>query len=228
MKKEIFILDDKKCINYTSGEQPQFLLVQPVDEHDAEVLDSEVAAIARNTTKSFHFTSFAISDWNHELSPWDAPAVFGHEDFGHGAKETLAWLETKLLPSVKARYHLPANIPVILGGYSLAAFFALWSAYQTDSFTAIAAASPSVWFPHWLEYAQTHTPKVQAIYLSLGNREERTRNEVMATVGNNIRAYATHLIEHDNIAAVLEWNKGNHFQHTDQRCASAFLWFLEK
>lgn len=228
MKKDIFTLDDKTCINYSSREQPQFLLLQPVDEHDTEVLDDEVAEIAHNTSKSFHFTSFAISDWNHELSPWDAPAVFGKATFGHGAKATLTWLEEKLLPSIKLRYHLPEQIPVILGGYSLAAFFALWSAYQSHSFTAIAAASPSVWFPHWLEFAQEHTPNVQGIYLSLGNREDKTRNPVMATVSNKIRAYASHLLDHDKISTVLEWNKGNHFQHTDQRCALAFRWFLKK
>lgn len=41
-----------------------------------------------------------------------------------------------------------------LGGYSLAGLFSLWAAYQTNLFAGIAAASPSVWFPGFLDYAK--------------------------------------------------------------------------
>ena len=30
-----------------------------------------------------------VSDWNAQLSPWPAPAVFGKEDFGDGAAAAL-------------------------------------------------------------------------------------------------------------------------------------------
>ena len=124
----------------------------------------------------------------------------------------------------RLRYHLPEGIPVILGGYSLAAFFSLWCAWQTPIFSAIAAASPSVWFPHWLDYAKRRPPQTQAIYLSLGDKEERTRNPVMASVGNCIRQQYAYLAELPRMQVLLEWNRGNHFQQTEQRCAKAFAW----
>ena len=68
--------------------------------------------------------------------------------------------------------------------YSL---FALWASYQTDKFEGIVAASPSVWFPKWIEYAKDNKPLSKSIYLSLGDKEEKTKNPVMAQVGNAIR-----------------------------------------
>ena len=67
----------------------------------------------------------------------------GKEGFGDGAKETLAFVIKKLIPAVKTKYDISQVIPSILGGYSLAGLFALWSAYQTNAFRAIAAASPN-------------------------------------------------------------------------------------
>ena len=101
------------------------------------------------------------------------------EGFGHGAADTLNFVTEELIPGLKERYGLPSEVRVILGGYSLAAFFALWSAYQTDRFAAVSAASPSVWFPGWIDYAQSHTVKTEHVYLSLGNKEEKTRNQVI-------------------------------------------------
>ncbi len=138
------------------GSVPVALLLQPVDEHDLEVLDAEVEEIAAGCGKTADFilTAFQITDWNNQLSPWPAPAVFGREDFGDGAGKTLDLVLETLLPSLIARGVIREDTPVILGGYSLAGFFALWSAYQTDRFAAIAAASPSVWFPGWMEYVE--------------------------------------------------------------------------
>lgn len=93
----------------------------------------------------------------------------------------LGWKEVPEIKSTNRKQKL------ILGGYSLAGLFALWSAYQTDLFSGIVAASPSVWYPDWMEYAQANQVKTSALYLSLGDREERTRNLIMSAVGDNIR-----------------------------------------
>ena len=82
-----------------------YLLIQPVDDHDWEVLDEQVTAIAKAVQVPFVFVAFLVKDWNQELSPWDSPAVFGGSDFGHGAAETLHFVETVLLPAVRLRYH---------------------------------------------------------------------------------------------------------------------------
>ena len=44
LRNEKFVIDNKECIGYIS-ENTQYLLIQPVDEHDIEVLDDEVTEI---------------------------------------------------------------------------------------------------------------------------------------------------------------------------------------
>jgi enterochelin esterase-like enzyme len=100
--------------------------------------------------------------------------VFGTEGFGTGAADTLRFVQESFVPFVVKHYAAASDVPVVLGGYSLAGLFSLWSAYQTDMFAAVAAVSPSVWFPKWDEYAGKHAVQTERIYLSLGKREEKT------------------------------------------------------
>ena len=98
---------------------------------------------------------------------------------------------------------------------------------QTDRFAAVAAVSPSVWFPEWIEYAETHSPLVRKIYLSLGDKEEKTKNPLMAQVGKCI-CRQEELLAAQGINTILEWNPGNHFQHTDERIAKGFAWLINQ
>ena len=113
------------------------------------------------------------------------------------------------------------------GRYSLAGLFALWASTQTDLFYGVAAASPSVWFPGWMEFEQQHPMQAQHIYLSLGDKEEHTKNAVMAAVGDNIRTLHSRLIER-GADCTLEWNSGGHFKNADLRTAKAFRWAMEE
>ena len=225
VRKENFVIDNKSCIGYIT-DTAKYLLIQPVDEHDIEVLDSEVVEIQYNTDKQFSLIAFKIEDWNNELSPWKAPPAFGKKSFGSGAPDTLEFLESRLIPTVKEKYNLSDEIKFILGGYSLAGLFSLWSAYKSDTFSGIAAASPSVWFYDWEEFMNNNTPLSNTIYLSLGDTEEKTKNKVMSAVGDNIRKQEELLIN-DNINTILEWNKGGHFSNSDLRVAKAFAWCIE-
>ena len=194
----------------------QIVLLQPVDEHDLDIMEQEIEIIQKETTVDFQLIAYPIKKWNHELSPWEAPAVFGKEGFGAGANITLQEI-LKCCEDKSKTY--------ILGGYSLAGLFALWSAYQTDAFTAIAAASPSVWFPGYIDYMKTHKFLARAAYLSLGDREEKTKNPTMSQVGTCIRE-AHEILTQSNIQATLEWNPGNHFKDAELRTAKAFAWAI--
>ena len=224
-RKENFVIDSKKCIGYIT-DTAKYLLIQPVDEHDIEVLDNEVAEILKNTDKQFSLIAFKIEDWNSELSPWEAPPAFGKKSFGSGATDTLEFIESRLIPTVKVKYDFSDEVQVILGGYSLAGLFSLWSVYKSKTFSGIAAASPSVWFSGWEEFMNNNTPLINTIYLSLGNTEEKTKNKVMSAVGDNIRKQER-LLKNDNINTILEWNKGGHFSDSDLRVAKAFAWCIE-
>lgn len=220
IKNEISI-DGRLCFLY-QDEAATHLLIQPIDEHDLELLDQEIEAIKKLSDKPFSLVAFMIKDWNQELTPWAAPAVFGKVPFGSGAEKTLEFITSRLLPEVQE------NIPhLILGGYSLAGLFALWSGYQTDKFDGIVAASPSVWFPKWIEYATDNKPLAKSIYLSLGDKEEKAKNPVMAQVGNAIRRQNELLTgQMDN--TILEWNPGNHFVDSEKRTAKGFAWVMDK
>lgn len=226
MKRETLTVCGRDCI-VDRGTQPKLILIQPTGAHEQSMLDAELSLLEQRCGDGFLHAAFPVTDWNRELSPWDAPPVFGKENFGHGAAETLAFIGQELLPTLQRQYDLPEDLPVVLGGYSLAGLFSLWSVYQTDRFAAVAAASPSVWFPGWLEYAQREVIRTQHVYLSLGDREEKTKNAVMAQVGACIRALEQRLRE-KGADCVLEWNPGNHFRDAEKRTAAAFAWCVER
>ena len=187
-------------------------LIQPVDDHDLEGIRNEDEKIRELTGMDFCLTAIKVNDWNKDLSPWEAPAVFGIENFGDGASDTLKEILSLCTDKDKKYY---------IGGYSLAGLFAMWAIAQTDRFEGVAAASPSVWFPDFLEYIRERKPLCRKIYLSLGDKEEKTRNPVMATVGDKIRELDSFLAR-EGFDCVLEWNEGNHFKDFDIRTAKAF------
>ena len=76
-------------------------------------------------------------------------------------------------------------------------------------------------------YMKEHEMKSETVYLSLGDREEKTRNPVMAQVGNCIWTGYEWLAE-CGINCTLEWNQGNHFKEPDIRTAKAFAWVMRE
>ena len=204
----------------------EYLLLQMTGEHELQSMYHEVTAIAQSG-RNFLFAAVPVKSWNGELSPWEAPAVWGKESFGGNAAGTLRFLTEQAIPTLKKQFALPENVRIILGGYSLAGLFALWASTQTALFSGVAAASPSVWFPDWMEFEQQHPIQAQRIYLSLGDKEERTKNIVMAAVGDNIRTLHSRLAER-GADCILEWNNGGHFKDADLRTARAFRWVMEE
>ena len=218
-------IGDRPCRIY--GEvHAEYLLLQMTGEHELQSMDNEVAAIAQSS-RNFLLATVPVKSWNDELSPWEAPAVWGKESFGGNAAGTLRFLTEQAIPTLKKQFALPENVRIILGGYSLSGLFALWASTQTALFSGVAAASPSVWFPGWMKFEQQHPIQAQRIYLSLGDREERTRNATMAAVGDNIRALHSRLAERGT-DCTLEWNSGGHFKDADLRTARAFRWVMEE
>ena len=195
------------------------LLLQPVDARELADIGEEAGLIrCLAEGQPFLLAAFPVKDWNDDLSPWPAPPVFGDRGFGGGAAQTLRYLKESLLPALP-----PAGLRV-LGGYSLAGLFALWAACGRADFDAVAAASPSVWYPGWLDYARAHPTGARRVYLSLGDRESRARNPVMARVGDAILEQRR-LLE-GAAECTLEWNPGNHFRDSALRTAKAFAWAM--
>ena len=225
MTAQTMQIGNKPCRIYGEA-HAESLLLQMTGEHELQSMAHEVEVIAQSD-RNFLFAAVPVSNWNDALSPWEAPAVWGKQGFGGNAADTLRFLTEQVIPTLEQRFHLPENVKIILGGYSLAGLFALWASTQTNLFYGVAAASPSVWFPDWMEFEQQHPIQAQRVYLSLGNKEERTKNAVMTVVGDNIRTLHSQLIAR-GADCTLEWNSGGHFKDADMRTAKAFQWAMEE
>lgn len=207
-------------------DNPVALLIQPLERKEVGTIGNEVSLIAQHTQHPFVMAAFKIDDWHLQMSPWHDDAISRREEVGHHAEETLRFITHRLLPVLQQRF---GDLPVVLGGYSLAALFSLWAATQTDVFTGIAAASPSVWIDGWQTFASSHPILSKVAYLSIGRKEEHVRNLSMARVGANIR-FEQQLLEQQlgPNNTTLQWNEGGHFDHMDARTAQAYAWTINK
>ena len=224
MDNQLLQIQNRTCRIYGTA-SAEYLLLQLATEHDLAGMERETEAIRRQAAHTFLLVAVQVENWIDDLSPWPAPPVWGKQGFVGRAGNTLAWLE-QAVPGIRQQYSIKEDCKVVLGGYSLAGLFALWAATQTNALYGVAAASPSVWFPGWPEFEAAHPIQAQRVYLSLGDREEYTRNQTMAAVGDNIRALHTALTRRGT-ACTLEWNEGGHFKDTDLRTARALVWTME-
>ncbi|MBQ1826696.1 MAG: hypothetical protein II126_01880, partial [Erysipelotrichaceae bacterium] len=148
----------------------------------------------------FTYVSLKVDDWNRELSPW--PFSFGKMSFAGEGEKTLNDLlriaeEIEKGRTVEKRY---------IAGYSLGALFALYCCCNTELFDGVASCSASMWFEGFKDYFLTRQfARTRLFYLSLGKKEELTRNIVMASVGNNTRDIYEHL-KTKGYQTVLEMN----------------------
>ncbi len=209
-------------------------------------------------TEDFLLAAFEVKDWNGELSPWETH-IEGIGEFAGKADKTLDLILKGGIPMIREAldrngafekygagmgqgisgsnvvsdgeqpYDGQRKIRLMIGGYSLAGLFALWSMYQTDVFCGAAGCSASLWYPGFTEYAKLHAlPKDSRVYLSLGTKEEKARQQVLSGVGDAARELYEHYQQSEAVkTAVLEWNPGNHFKDADERMDKGFSWLLK-
>ena len=144
------------------NEDAQLVLIQAVDAHDLAVIENEVSEIRRLTSADFQLIAVKTERWNHDLSPWKSPAVFGREPFGDGAEETL----TEIL-----RLTSGLHKTFLIGGYSLGAVCALGS--LSDRCIQRNGSGISVRVVSGIHGIYEHTRNPQQISLSQ-SRQKRT------------------------------------------------------
>ena len=211
--------------NYYGNKNSNNILIQMIGNHETSSLESEVRYITElSANEDFCLAAIKVDNWNDELSPWKAPAAFGDGVFGGNAEKTLKEL-IKIINTDVLQGRDISEVTLYIGGYSLSGLFALWSVYLTDIFSGIAAVSASVWFPGFYDYISDNVINTKSVYLSLGKKEEKTRNKVMSHVGNIMRDFYSLLST--QVHSILEWNDGNHFNEPDLRMAKGFSWLLK-
>ena len=179
-------------------------------------------------TADFTLASIKITDWNSDLSPWAIPPVYKNDEpFTGGADAYLETLTGGIAPAIISELgSRPEYIALV--GYSLAGLFAVYAMYRTKLFSWIASASGSLWYPGFMDYAKSHELAAlpEKLYLSLGDREARTRNQFMAKVEHNTRGLHEYY-KSLGISTIFELNEGNHFKDAGLRIAKAITWITD-
>ena len=193
--------------------------------------DGDGTEVVREAEKlgapSFSLLSIGNIDWNHDMAPWECDPLFrGDSPYTGGADDHLSLILDEILPEAES---LLQNGPEFIGmaGYSLAGLFALYSMYRTDVFSRVASMSGSLWYPGFTEYIRGNDMKrtPDRIYLSLGDKEARTRQPLMKTVQENTEKIASY---YESLGYDVTWelNPGNHFREPMLRSAKGIIAIL--
>ena len=225
MSKQTFKLDGKSATMYLGKQKESPLILLNNYSGDGE---SVVSAMQEIDTPDCNLLVVGDLNWDHDMTPWYCPPLSKNDTpCTGGADEYLDLLLTEILPKAK---ELIDGTPSFIGiaGYSLAGLFALYAAYRCDAFDRVTSMSGSLWFPDFKEYALTHEMRKRPakLYLSLGDREGRTRNSVLMTVQRNTEE----LVEHYRslgLDVTWELNPGNHFKDAALRSAKGIKAILE-
>jgi predicted alpha/beta superfamily hydrolase len=220
------VLIDGKACRIFGTDSPGCLLIQLAERNELPRLEAEADRIASLTAVPFALAAVEVENWLVDLMPWPDGNISRDPEAGRHGQEMLDYILLSLVPVLEKRFGI---LPVILGAYSLGALFALWASAQTDRFSAIAAASPSVWIRDWIPFARKHVPLADDVYLSLGDREELVKNQAIARVGDCLRTQYSLLQEQLGVShCTLVWEHGNHFSDSEGRVARAFAWCADR
>ena len=210
-------------VNYQGNRDAKIVLLQIIGEHELPLLEevfSHIKAITQST--DFLFITVQVDSWNDDLSPWVAEPIFGEAAFAGNAEKLLTRIKNEVIVPLLSDHQ---DIKIFAGGYSLAGLFVLWAGYHTNLFEGIAAVSPSVWFPGFVDFVHNNKILTNRVYLSLGDKEAKTRNQILAQVANDIRDVYRSL-EDNKLSCILAWNQGNHFKEPALRMAKGFAWLM--
>ena len=221
--KTITIFYNKNC----NMEKIPVIVLNTFDEDGQEVWNKTKEL----TNKEYVLVTISNIDWNKEMSPWYMDKLFkGENEYIGGADEYIETLTTRIVPevcnSIKELLHIDIK-SYIIAGYSLSGLFAIYSLYKTNIFTSAISCSGSLWYPNFIEYIENNELKVipNKIYFSLGNKESKTKNELMAKVEEKTK-YVEKYYNNKNIKTIYEENEGNHFQDVVYRIAKGIKWIL--
>lgn len=212
----------------------------PVNEIVTDLVNMKVPT-------DFLLVSIKPENWNDDFTPWAAPAFRKGEAAPAGRSDAyLSCLTEEIKPYIDAHYRTrPEPEYTALFGYSLGGLTAVYAAYKTDVFGAIASLSGSLWYDDFCEFMEREKPLRTdlRVYLSLGKKESRSHNQRMSRVaacteraaeilrgrleGANNSESGLLFGGQDGTRVYFEWNEGNHFHDVGGRFAKAIKWWIE-
>lgn len=194
-------------------------------EGDIDRTAEQIAAAVGNQT-GFLLAVVEVKDWFDSFSVWEA--LGQNKAFTGGGPETLRYLEQDVIRYLEQEYRSEflQNGKYYLVGYSLAGLFSLWAGMESERFFGVASCSGSLWYEGFSEYAGKKEVHAAKVYLSLGGKEEKTADPLMATIGDRTRSM-DRLLSEKKVLHKLEMNSGGHFADSGKRLAKAVKWLME-
>ncbi len=218
-------LGTRKAIFYRGGGlAAPLVLVNAYDDRGADLQK----AIASLSARPFHLLVVSGLAWNDDLTPWPADHLGrGLSPMKGEGEAYLRFLERELLPSFAKKEGI-APSSYFIAGYSLAGLFAIYAALKGTLFSKAASASGSLWYPGFADWvaSQEAPAGLGEVYLSYGDKEPHSRNELLRSVAAKTEAVRDALRE-KGIKTDFEINPGNHFREPDFRLAKGIAKLLE-
>ena len=229
MEKEIsFILkDDKVRLKiYENGRKGPVILyvTMPHSTENTKVIFDNLSGRLKN---DFVLAELTVKDWDRFLTPWPVADCMKNRNFTGEGSSLLTVITGDALPYIEQVY--PEHGSFYIAGYSLAGLFSLWAFYEEECFKGAASASGSLWYPGWTKYCQgksINSDKDPLIYLSLGDRESKSRNPLMKQVLDATELQYQIFRDNDRIRSTFKMEQGGHFDDVDSRIANAVEWLL--
>lgn len=218
-----FTSDNKKITVYPAlAENRPVIYLTTYNDDGSEIYEE----IQKGSYTDFTLVTVSGLNWEAELSPWAAGNLFKYSEmFTGGADTYLQFLTHQVLPQAEA--DLNGILWRGLAGYSLAGLFTVYALYKTDLFSRAASMSGSLWYPGFKDFALQNTlcKTPQHLYLSLGDKEARARNQYLKTVQQCTEELAAHY-RSLGINTCYELNPGGHYCNIISRSAAGIKWLL--
>ena len=163
-------------------------------------------------------------DWNDDLTPWPAAGVFKKaKPFGGKASAFLNKLTHEIISEAEKDLGIEDAERTLLG-VSLSGLFAVWSAFNADTFANIISISGSLWYDGLVEWMKTQmpSPRLEKVCMLLGEKEKNAKDKRMATVEECTLAAANLIKEKTRASVTFELVEGTHFSPIMPRLERAF------
>ncbi|MBQ8087219.1 MAG: hypothetical protein IJ074_03460 [Clostridia bacterium] len=160
--------------------------------------------------------------WERDFSPWNTDLTLWGRSFSGGGREYLTRLTGEIMPAICEKCKLESNTHSIMG-YSLAGLFSLFAAMESKCFSGAASVSGSLWYPNWHNYLLQASHFPQKAYLSVGDKEKKSRNEAFRSIEDNTR-FTYDIMRERGTNAIFELNSGGHFNQPMERMLRAAQW----
>lgn len=206
----------------------------PVIYINGEVPITEILTELNKMSVPPDFLLLAVSpqNWNDDFTPWKAPAFRDGEAAPRGNADTyIAKLINEIKPYMDEHYRTkPEPKDSILLGYSLGGLASLYTLCKTDFFSKIGGLSSSLWYDGFIDFMekQNFADKNRRVYLSLGRKEQKSRNPRMGQITEctqKLQLILERELGKENV--IFEWNDGGHFHEIPNRFAKALKWLLQ-